>query len=55
MFKYGHQARVITSNTDSYNKMRNNIRWNMNKKQLFNSQKELKEYMNNKQYQKGQK
>ena len=47
MFKYGHQARVITSNTDSYNKMRNNIRWNMNKKQLFNNQKELKEYMNN--------
>ena len=35
LFKYSHQARVITSNTDSYNKMRNRISWKIKKVELF--------------------
>ena len=35
MFKYSHEARNITSNTDSYNKIRNRIRWKIKKQELF--------------------
>lgn len=41
MFRYSHQARKITSNTDSYNKMRNRIRWKLKKITLFDSMGEL--------------
>ena len=43
MFKYGRQARIITSNTDSYNKMRNRIRWKIKSHKLFENKIELKE------------
>lgn len=45
MFKYGRQARIITSNTDSYNKMRNRIRWKIKSHKLFENKVELKEYL----------
>ena len=45
LFKYSHQARVITSNTDSYNKMRNHISWKIRKISLFNNVTELKNYL----------
>ena len=45
MFKYSHQARVITSNTDSYNKVRNRIRWKIKKESLFESVKDLRIFM----------
>ena len=45
LFKYSHQARVITSNTDSYNKMRNRISWKIKKIELFKSPAELKTYL----------
>ena len=45
LFKYSHQARVITSNTDSYNKMRNHISWKIRKISLFNNVTELKKYL----------
>ena len=45
LFKYSHQARVITSNTDSYNKMRNRISWKIKKIELFKSPMELKTYL----------
>lgn len=45
MFKYSRQARIITSNTDGYNKMRNRIRWKVKKQNLFEGEKELREYM----------
>jgi len=46
LFKYSHQARIITSNTDSYNKMRNRIGWKIRKVNLFENVKELKIYLN---------
>ncbi len=46
LFKYSHQARIITSNTDSYNKMRNRISWKIRKVNLFENVKELKVYLN---------
>ena len=46
LFKYSHQARIITSNTDSYNKMRNRISWKIRKVNLFENVKELKIYLN---------
>ena len=45
MFKYSHQARIITSNTDSYNKMRSRIRWKLKKNNLYENINELKHYM----------
>ena len=45
MFKYSHQARVITSNTDGYNKMRNRLRWKIKKESLFESIADLKKYL----------
>ena len=45
MFKCGRQARIITSNTDSYNKMRNRIRWKIKSHKLFENKIELKEYL----------
>ena len=45
LFKYSHQARVITSNADSYNKMRNRISWKIKKIELFKSPAELKTYL----------
>ena len=45
LFKYSHQARIITSNSDSYNKMRNRISWNIRKVNLFKSVTELKKYL----------
>lgn len=45
MFKYSHQARIITSNTDGYNKMRNRIRWKIKKESLFESINDLKKYL----------
>ena len=45
MFKYSHQTRVITSNTDSYNKVRNRIRWKIKKESLFESIRELRIFM----------
>ena len=45
LFKYSHQARVITSNTDSYNKMRNRISWKVRKIDLFQNVTELKIYL----------
>ena len=45
MFKYSHEARIISSNTDSINKMRNRIRWQIQKKSLFESIYELKKYL----------
>ena len=45
LFKYSHQARVITSNADSYNKMRNRISWKIKKIELFKSPMELKTYL----------
>ena len=45
LFKYSHQARVITSNTDSYNKMRNRISWKIRKIELFKNVTELKNYL----------
>ena len=45
MFKYSHEARIITSNTDSYNKMRNRIRCKIKKKDLFENMIELKKYL----------
>ena len=45
MFKYSHQARIISSNTDSINKMRNRIRWQIQKVSLFESIYELKKYL----------
>lgn len=45
MYKYSHQARVITSNTDSYNKMRSRIRWKLKKISLYESLTNLKEYL----------
>ena len=45
MYKYSHEARVITSNTDSYNKMRNRIRWKLKKVSLYESIGELKEHL----------
>lgn len=45
MFKYSHEARNITSNTDSYNKMRNRIRWQIKKQELFENINELRNYL----------
>lgn len=45
MFKYSHQARIISSNTDSINKMRNRIRWQIQKISLFESIYELNKYL----------
>jgi len=45
LFKYSHQARIITSNTDSYNKMRNRISWKIRKIDLFDNVSELKKYL----------
>ena len=45
MFKYSHEARNITSNTDSYNKIRNRIRWKIKKEELFENIKELENYL----------
>lgn len=45
MYKYGLQARKITSNTDSYNKMRNRVRWKISKVELFESISDLKKYL----------
>ena len=45
MFKYSHEARNITSNTDSYNKMRNRIRWQIKKQDLFENVNELRNYL----------
>jgi putative transposase len=45
MFKYSHEARNITSNTDSYNKIRNRIRWKIKKQELFENIKELENYL----------
>lgn len=45
MYKYSHEARKITSNTDSYNKMRNRIRWKIKKHELFENIKELQDYL----------
>ena len=45
MFKYSHEARVISGNTDSINKMRNRIRWKIQKISLFESIYELKKYL----------
>lgn len=45
MFKYSHQARIITSNTDGYNKMRNRLRWKIKKESLFESINDLKKYL----------
>ena len=45
MFKYSHEARIISSNTDSINKMRNRIRWQIQKISLFESIYELKKYL----------
>ena len=45
MFKYGHQARIITSNTDGYNKMRNRIRWKIKKESLFESIYNLRQFL----------
>lgn len=46
MFKYSYHARIITSNTDSYNKMRNRIRWKIKKEGSFESIVKLKKYLN---------
>lgn len=45
MYKYGVQARRITSNTDSYNKMRSKLRWEIKKVELFESISELRKYL----------
>lgn len=45
MFKYSHEARVITSNTDGHNKMRNRIRWKLKKVSLFENIEELNRYL----------
>ena len=45
LFEYSHQARIITSNTDSYNKMRNRISWKIRKIELFKNVTELKNYL----------
>lgn len=45
MFKYSHQARIVTSNTDSYNKMRNRIRWKIKKHDLYENINELKNHL----------
>ena len=45
MFKYSHQMRVITSNTDSYNKVRNRIRWKIKKENVFESIRDLRLFM----------
>ena len=45
MFKYSHQVRIISGNTDSINKMRNRIRWQIQKESLFESISELKKYL----------
>lgn len=45
MFKYGHQARIITCNTDGYNKMRCRIRVKMKQESTFDGIDDLKEYL----------
>jgi len=45
MFNYSHEARIISSNTDTINKMRNRIRWQLQKVTLFESIQELKKYL----------
>lgn len=45
MFNYSHEARIISSNTDSINKMRNRIRWQLQKVSLFESLIDLKKYL----------
>lgn len=45
MFNYSHQARIISSNTDSINKMRNRIRWELQKETMFEGIYELKKYL----------
>ena len=45
MFKYSDEARIIRSNTDSYNKIRNRIRWKIKKQELFENIKELENYL----------
>ena len=45
MFKYSHEARKISSNTDCINKMRKRIRWQIQKISLFESIYELKKYL----------
>lgn len=45
LFKYSHQARVITSNTESYNRMRNRISWKIRKINLFENVRSLKNYL----------
>ena len=45
MFKYSHQARLITNNTDSYNKMRNRIRVKIKKENMYESISELRKYL----------
>ena len=45
MFKYSRQARIVTGNTDSYNKMRNRIRWQIKKESLFENTNELRDYL----------
>lgn len=45
MFNYSHEARIISSNTDTINKMRNRIRWQLQKVSLFESLIDLKKYL----------
>ena len=45
MFNYSHEARIISSNTDTINKMRNRIRWQLQKVTLFENIQELKKYL----------
>ena len=45
LFKYSYQARIITSNADSYNKMRNRISWKIRKISLFENITDLKKYL----------
>ena len=45
MFKYSHQMRIITSNTDGYNKMRSRIRVKIRKENMYESIQELRKYL----------
>lgn len=47
MFKYGYRVRTITGVTDDNNKMRRRIRYKLHNKSLFESTKELKDYLYN--------
>ena len=44
-FKYSHQARIITSNTDSYNKMRRRINWKIRQIEMYKTIGELRTYL----------